>query len=66
MNHRGSKKVRICGHLVEFSSSELKNGTSVSNMSRIVLTTPVYLKHILSYLTLFENVKLKNISKFHN
>ena len=66
MRDSKSKKIRLCGHIVEFSLSKNKNEKNKSNMSQIVLTIPVYLKHILSHLTSFENIKFKELSNFHN
>ena len=57
------KKVRLCGHIIEYS---LSNNKTKSNMSFIILNTNVYYSNIVSYLFLLENIKLKSISKYHN
>ena len=54
-----SKRMRICGHLVEVSSNK-------SNMSSIIFNTRTYYEHIALFLSYKDNVPLKQISNSQN
>ena len=63
-----SKKIRLCGHIVNFTTSKNNNEfeTKNSDMSFIIFNTPVYYSSIVSYLSLFENLNLSILSNFQN
>ena len=54
-----SKHVRICGHLVEISSTK-------SNMTTIIFNTRTYYEHIASFLSYKDNIPLKQLSQSQN
>lgn len=59
-----TKRVRICGHWIEFSFS--KTSGKSSNLSSTIFFTAVYFQNIASFLSLIDNIHLKLISSFHD
>ena len=59
-----SKKIRICGHLVEFMTN--KNNKKSSNFSSIIFFRSVYFQNISLFLSFIDNIKFKLLSKYHN
>ena len=59
------KRVRICGHLVTFTrvNSCLK---WKSDLNLIIFELSTYFGHIVQFLSLFENLKLTYLSKYHD
>ena len=55
-----SKRVRICGHLISFTTS--KQGKTTSNLNIAVLETQVYASYIVEFLKVEEVVNLRNVN----